>query len=295
MNCDEISFKNHFIKKFLKREKSKYFTKTNQGFNGYLDKKFFGKYCIIVTVKSNNVNSALKKGEEKIRIILNSMMIFLGTNSFCKINDPMTIVATEKETKIGSLINRFDKPIRCEIQKSKSLKQFLSILNLENPNKFEERIMKGMNWLGMAIREETLEDKVLKNFIGLESLLIPEESGAKGIPLAFRIALLQVRYNKTFTNPGRTLELYRKRNEIAHGNKYKNNPVNKQDIISLEYLANTIITIISNVQSKQGFQNPEEFLKWLEKDDDARKEMIEWINNYGSCELKKNLLKYIQK
>ena len=294
INFDKISFKNWFIKKFLKREKLKYFTKPNRVFEKHLDEEFVDKYCIIVTVKSNNVKNALKKGEEKIRIILNSIMILHGSNSFCKINDPMTIVATEKETKTGSLKKKYGKPIKCEIQKSESLEQFLSILNpilgLENPNEFEERIMYAINLFGIAIREGTSEDKILKKIIGLESLLIPKVGGKKGVELAFRIALLQVRHNKTFTNPERTSELYKKRNKIVHGNKDKNNLVNKQDVLSLERLASTVIITISDVQSKNNFQNPDEFTKWLKKDDDVKKEMIEWIMNNCSCKFAENFI-----
>ena len=299
MNFDEKSLKNCFIKKFSEREKSKYFTESNQDFNGYLDKKFFGKYCIIITVKSNNANSALKKGEEKIRIILNSIMISLGSNSFCKINDPTAIVVTEKEIKKGLLRNRYDKPIRCVIQKSESLKQSLSILNpildLENPNEFEERIMRAIKWFGTAITEDASEDKILKNCIGLETLLIPGNEKNKGTILAFRIALLLIRVDKKSTNPEKILELYRKRNKIVHGNNYKNKPTNKRDVLRLEHLANKrdvlrlehlankVITIISKIQSKEDFKSPNEFLKWLEKNDDVKKEMIEWIMCNCSC------------
>ena len=299
MNFKKISINNHFIKKFQKSEKPQYFKNTNEVFDKYLSEEIIERYCIFATVKSNNKNSALEKGEEKIKQILNSIMIFHGSNTFCKIVDPTTIIVIKKKTKTGSITHRFNRSIKCEMIKSDSrpLRQFMSIfspmLNIGTPNKFEDKILKGLNWIGLAIRDDRPEDKISKFFTGLEALLVHERGGEKGELLAFRIALLQNKTNRQFTFPDRTLSLYEKRSEIVHGGQYNKDPPNKQDVSSLARLATFVITNICKIQSKEKFCSPKEFVRWLEKDNSEKQQMIKWIEKNGSEELNKFLSKHL--
>ena len=298
MNFKKIQIKNHFIKKFQRSEKSQYFENTNKMFKKYIAEELIGRYCIFVTVKSNNKDSALEKGEEKIKQILNSIMIFHGSNTFCKIIDPTTIIVIKKKIKSGSVTQRFNKSIKCEIIKSDSrpLRQFMSLfspmLNIETPNTFEDKILKGLNWIGLAIRDDRPEDKISKFFTGLEALLVHEKEGKKGELLAFRIALLQNKTNRQFTFPDRTLYLYEKRSEIVHGGQYNKDPPNKQDVSSLAYLATSVIINICKIQSKKKFCSPKKFVRWLEKENGEKQKMIKWIEKNSSEKLNEFLSKH---
>ena len=81
-------------------------------------------------------------------------------------------------------------------------------------------LLRAIRWLGSAVQDKELDDKLVKYFFALETLLIPEEMGAKRERLVSRIGLLysgpngELPYTNFLNDVG---HLYQKRNNIVHG------------------------------------------------------------------------------
>ena len=271
------------IRKFNKTDKQTYFGETNPHFSSLFDKKFLGNACVVVKVQSNNRKSAVEKGRKKINLVIDSIRAGIGTSRFCYLAEPLIVASSELKSQEGMVKTKYDRHLRCqlteiEIESFSELTQIVGdIIDHENPSKMQKRILRSLQKISGSVKDNEPEDKITKLFTSLETVLIPENEGRKGEKLACRIALLQSRMDGNFTHPDRTLWLYEKRSEIVHGADYDQPPPTKQDVLSLEYLARLVLPMICKAVSTKGFFNMDQFLKWLEKNDDSKKGLDAWI------------------
>ncbi len=82
---DSFSIGTSIIKKFEESDKQQYFAETNEPFDKLFTEKFVEETCVVVTVKSNNKNSAIEKGRKKIQLVLNSIRTGMGSRFFVKL------------------------------------------------------------------------------------------------------------------------------------------------------------------------------------------------------------------
>jgi hypothetical protein len=156
--------------------------------------------CVSRYVKAIDYKKAIEKGEKKINYTLCLIRGYFGTHTFYVLPTPSVFVAINKETGEVGTSSRYDIESQCHIDSENEkhlLDQISDLSNFLNgtmPPKITKDMLRALRWLASSIQDKELEDKLIKCFFALETLLTPGKGDQqKGQPLVFRLALLELR------------------------------------------------------------------------------------------------------
>jgi hypothetical protein len=255
-----------------------------------------GVVCIFVYVKAIDSDGAIEKGEKKINLILCMIRGYFRTHTFYSLPTPTEFVVISKETGEVRTLSRYDIESQCHIDSGNEKELLDQVSDLSNflkgvmPPKMTKAMLRALRWLGSSVQDKELEDKLVKCFFALETLLTPGKGDRqKGQPLAFRLSLLELRVLGDFyQDPDPLYQLYRKRSIIAHGGDIEKDAVTKEDIRYLEIRVWRVILYVADavVTANQGeISSTHKLVSWIERKDDRMEEIKKFISEFCDKEL----------
>jgi hypothetical protein len=255
------------------------------GFTGELDpanqkileRHLQGKVCVFVSVMAIDQKQAIERAREKIDQILHLIRGYFGTRIFYNLPTPNLYVAINKKTErtLGAFHPIQDEGCHINAEEEDDLSTYISsfsnFLDGSMPERVSNDVLRASRWFGSAVRDKELEDKLVKYFFALETLLVPEELGAKRERLVHRLGLLQLRVAGELPDPdfANSLDhLYQKRSKIVHGGDLEVEPVTKDDVLFLESVTRGVIHKISRVirDNPGAITDAQELRDWIELD-----------------------------
>jgi hypothetical protein len=236
-----------------------------------------GKVCVFVNVRAIDQKKAIEMGREKIDQILHIIRGYFGTRIFYNLPTPNLYVAINKKPEKAMGASRPIHDEGCNISGdeedglSNYMSSFSNFLDGSMPEPISNDLLRAIRWFGSAVQDKELEDKLVKYFFALETLLVPEEIGGKRKRLVHRLGLLQLRFNGGLPDPDFVDDidhLYQKRSNIVHGGDLEGEPVTKYDIQLLESLTRGVILNIRRViiDNQGAIRNVKELRDWIELD-----------------------------
>lgn len=243
-----------------------------------LQESLLGRVCVFVSpVMAIDSKQAIERGRKKIDQILHLMRGFFGTHTFYNLPTPNVCVAINRTPPIEWSISDAIHDEGCHINAeqvgslSNYMSSFSDFLDSSVPQPIRDDLMRAVTWLGNAVQDKELEDKLVKHFFALETLLIHEERGVKKEKLKSRLGSLYFRINGNlpYTDFLDDIDdLYQKRSNIVHGGNLEEEPVTQADIAFLEPLTREVILAISNITiNNQGaITTIRELVDWIEPD-----------------------------
>jgi hypothetical protein len=241
---ERIPISDSDIMKFNLAHVTKYSDKViNQNSQTQLTQYCNEKVCVLVCVKAIDSNGAIEKGEKKINHILCTVRGYFGTYTFFVLPTPSVFFAINKDTGEVRTLTRYSIESKCHIDlenEKKLLNQISDLFNFLNgkmPAKIKKEVLRALRWLGSSVQDKEFEDKLIKCFFALETLLTPGKGDQhKGQPLVFRLALLELRVmGECCENPDPLYQLYKKCSTIVHGGDIDEDPITKEDMRYLEF------------------------------------------------------------
>jgi hypothetical protein len=236
-----------------------------------------GRVCVFVfSVMAIDQAQAIERAIERIDQALHIIRGYFGTHLFYNLPRPNMYVAINRNTvrTMGASFPIRDE--RCNISGDEEtnltnyISNFSNLFNGNVPEPISSALMRAIRWFGSAVQDKELEDKLVKYFFALETLLIPEDMGSKKDKLASRIGLLysgpngQLPYTNFLDDIRR---LYDKRNNIVHGGDLQEDPVTQDDIRLLEPITREVIFGISDTvrTNHQTIRTVQEVKDWVEQ------------------------------
>lgn len=247
-----------------------------------LEEDLQGNVCVFMFVMAIDWKRALEKARKKIGQILHIMRLHFGTHVFHSLPTPKLFKAINKESVAESRPRELQDEI-CIVspdeqdELSKHMSSFSDFLDGDNsssssvPKEMKKALLRAIRWFGGAVQAKDLEDKLVRYFFALETLLIPEELGPKRERLVFRWGLLHLRVQGELPSLDFACELdrlYQKRSNIVHGGDIEENPITEEDTSFLERRTREVIIAISRIfmDKQRAISNIRELRDWLELD-----------------------------
>jgi hypothetical protein len=256
------------------------------------------KVCVFVFVMAIDGKRAIEKASKKIGQILHMMRVHFGTDVFHSLPTPKLFKAINKKTMIVSRPIEVQDEI-CKITREEEDELLNHISSFSNfleptrmPREISKALLRAIRWFGSAVQAKELEDKLVRYFFALETLLVPEDRGVKRPRLVFRLALLQLRVIRDFHHPNilcLLYDLYGKRSKIVHGQDIEKEPITENDTRFLECLTRQVILDISKViiDSKGGIKDIQQLRDWIEKKDKKMAQVKKFVTKHSIQVLKK--------
>jgi hypothetical protein len=295
LESEQISISDHVIKKFSFGDITKYTHKLDQVDRKILNRYFRGKVCVLVSVMATDSKQAIEKGDRKINHILHIIRGYFGSRIFCMLTTPSEFIAVNKETGKKRTLIRNTTREQCYVDLENEEKFLMQIsdlsvlLNGRMPEKITNDILRALRWLGSAVQDKELEDKLVKCIFALETLFVPEKGERdKGETLAFRVALLELRVRDYYNNPDSLHYLYGIRSLAVHGADIKKGSITMNDIHYLESRTwQAILCACGPVLNSriQEISNVNELIDWIEEEDDRMQDVKKFISEFCNQEL----------
>lgn len=255
-------------------------------FTGELDSAFQqrlqdhlqGRVCVFVfSVMAIDQAQAIERAKEMIDEALHIIRGYFGTRLFYNLPSPNMYVAINRNPQrtMGASFPIHNEgcniPADEEADLTNYISNFSDLFNGTMPEPISSDLLRAISWFGSAVQDKELEDKLVKYIFALETLLVPEERGAKSKKLVQRLELLELRFSGRLPYPefGIDLEhLYQKRSNIVHGMDLEKDPVTTYDIQLLESITRGVIFNLCRVitGNQVTIRNRQELIDWIDPD-----------------------------
>jgi hypothetical protein len=220
---------------------------------------------------------AIERAKERIDQTLHIIRGYFGTHLFHNLPTPDVYVAITRNAEItmGASFPTHNEGCNIFANEEANLTNYISnfsdLLNGNLPEPISSDLLKAIRWFGSAIQDKELEDKLVKYFFALETLLVPEDMGGKRKRLVRRLGLLHLRVAGEVPDSDFAKvinQLYQKRSNIVHGGNLEGEPVTKYDIELLESVTRGVILNVRRVIiDNQGVISKVQRLRdWIELD-----------------------------
>lgn len=296
LESERLTITDREIKKFDCEDITKFAGKVDIWFLNTIDQVCGGKVCIFVHVRAIDQKRAIEKGGKKINQTLHMIRGYFGSNVFYYLPTPTVLIAIKKDSG-NTMVSYPDvqlEKIHIETKMQSNLLSqiscFTNFLNGNVPDKITKNALRAIRWLGSAVQDKELEDKLIKCFFALETLFVPEEEGRKGERLAFRIPLFFLRIDDEYYhlhNPDVLYDLYEKRSKIVHGGDIEKESITENDTKYLESLTwKAIIGVCDIVRDHREISCASKLRDWIERKDEQRDNIEKFIVRHCNQELK---------
>ena len=142
------------------------------------------------------------------------------------------------------------------------------------PGEFRGRVERALYWLGRAVLEEELDQRVALLCTAMESLLSAKSEVRKGERIAYRMVLLESLAGHSFVHPSQLLWIYNLRSSVVHGSQV--GVATKSEYRTMVRAARRTLKNYVDFVTGRGLRRYSELVKSIETSDDARR-MSEWL------------------
>ncbi len=228
IGSNDFTFGNVDVVRFNKTHLEIYNTIKNEFLKEWLA-DWDGEIVAKVEVNASGTDNANLTGRAEIEKVLSVLRLgirkeLIGRSSdslfLWEIGNSLVIAKNDAGAPFSLFSNIENYPFVADIGKilTKILNEhslWSRILNEELPKDIQIRIERAMEWISLAIKEPSIDHKLVHLCTALEVMLLPEHtSGKKGELIALRQVLLG---QSVFQAPTSILHLYERRSDIIHG------------------------------------------------------------------------------
>jgi len=143
------------------------------------------------------------------------------------------------------------------------------------PQKIKDRVERALIWFGKSIAEENLDEKVIKLFTAIETLITLKSDSKKGEKIAYRVILLQSIMDDDAITPALMLWLYGEiRSNVIHGSAM--GYATKRDYDSLLGVTRKLIFNFIQFAKDRDIHKLNDLIKALETSDKV-KQLTDWL------------------
>jgi hypothetical protein len=139
---------------------------------------------------------------------------------------------------------------------------------------FQGRAERALYWLGRAVEEEEMDQKVALLCTAMESLLSAKSEVRKGERIAYRMVLLESLAGHSFVHPSQLLWIYNLRSSVVHGSEV--GVVTRAEYRTMLHAARRTLKNYVDFVTDKGLRKYSELVKSIETSGDAG-QMSEWL------------------